>query len=111
MTLRTKGRGDFGKNPQAGLITGSKTVTVSGTAEQLPSNPIPSGHDLVVKALAGNSTPVHIADSKAEAEVDTTAYQLSAGESIIIKISNTDIIWVDANTNGEGVTFAVEKSI
>ena len=111
MTLRTLGRSDFGKVSQGGLITGSKTVAIAGTAEQLPSNDIPSGFDLVVKALAGNTTPVHVADSKVEAQVDATAFQLSAGESTLLKVKNTDNIWLDANTNGEGVAFIVEKSV
>lgn len=110
MTLRTVGRGDFGKSSQDGFTGGKKTVTTNGTAEQLPSNAVPSGFLVVVKALASNSTPVHIAKTKALAEVDATAYQLNAGETIGLKVKNTDAIWVDANTNGEGVTFIFEES-
>ena len=110
VSLRTIGRADFGKPSKSDLITGKKTVTVASTAEQLASNAIPSGYDLVIKALADNTSPVHIATTKANAENDAVAYQLNKGETVTVRITNTNLIWVDANTSGEGITFIAEKS-
>ena len=101
---------DFVARNLDGLITGTKTVSVAGTAEVLGSSQtIPSGYALVIKALKANTGKVHIADSASEAQTDTSAYELSAGEAITLNIDNVNRIYVDANVSGEGVTYIVEK--
>lgn len=99
---------DFDLKNQPAFAAGKKTVTTAGTAEQLSSQAVPDGFEVVIKALAGNATNVHVAKSKTDAETDADAYELAAGETIGLKVQNTDDIWVDVNTSGEGVTFAVE---
>lgn len=99
---------DFDLKNQPAFASGKKTIVAAGTAEQLSSQVVPDGFEVVVKALAANATNVHVAKSKSDAETDADAYELAAGESIGLKVQNTDDIWIDANTNGEGITFAVE---
>ena len=109
MTLLTAGgKKDFATLNRDTFIAGKKTVAVAGTAEQLPSNAVPQGFPVIVKALAANSGKVHGAKTQAIAQVDATAYELAAGEAVGLLVSNTNKIWVDANTSGEGVTFTVE---
>ena len=109
MTLLTSnGKKDFAETNRDSFIAGKKTVTVAGIGEQLPSNAVPQGFPLVIKALAGNTAKVHVAKSKALVEVDASAYELVAGESIGLFVTNTDKIWIDVNTSGEGVTYSVE---
>jgi len=91
------------------ISAGQKTVAAAGTAEKLSAQAIPDGFELVIKALNSNTAVVHVATSKADAETDADAYQLQPSEFVVLKVDNQDKIWVDANVNGEGVTFVVES--
>jgi len=106
--LTGNGRADFGKSNKSSVKGRKKIITVAGTAEQLDSVAIPAFFQVVVKALATNTDNVHVAESKANAENNNNAYELSAGEAIGYQITNTDLLWIDANVNSEGVTYTVE---
>ena len=108
MSLRSSGRADFGKVQKTSVSTATKTVSVAGTAEQLSSMTVPSGFELVIKALSSNTDKVHVASTKAGAETQATSYELSAGEAVMYKVTNADALWVDANVSNEGVTITVE---
>jgi hypothetical protein len=109
--LSSGGKKDFDLLNKSSAKFGTKTVTTAGTAVQLSSAsiPIPDGFELVVKALGGNSNKVHIALSASDAQTDTNAYEMKAGEAIGLKITDVNLVYVDANASGEGVTWAVEK--
>lgn len=88
---------------------GVKTTAVVGTAENFPSVVVPNGYTVVIKALSSNITAIHIANAKADAEADATAYELQPNEFLTIKITNLNILWLDVDTAGEGITYAVES--
>lgn len=88
---------------------GTKTVAALGVAEVMPTQAIPDGYSVVIKALNSNTAPVHLSDSKANAEDDTKSFELRKNEHVSIKLSNLDKLWIDANVNGEGVTYIVES--
>ena len=60
---------------------------------------------LMVKALLGNTNNIYVGDS----DVDKTAkngLELDAGEVVIFNyVGDLDNIWIDSDTNGEGVTW------
>ena len=59
----------------------------------------------MVKALLGNTNNIYVGDS----DVDKTAkngLELDAGEVVIFNyVGDLDNIWIDSDTNGEGVTW------
>ncbi len=87
---------------------GQKTVTAAGTAEQLPSQAIPDGFDLVVRALPGNGDNIFLGKTQALAESATDRLQFTAGNGVTLKVKDADQVWVDAAINDEGVDYWVE---
>lgn len=72
--------------------------STSGTdAEQVDSNDVPDGHAVVVQAKDDNTGAVYIGDS------DTQEWALEARESIEVHPPNTDDIWVQTPTGGDGI--------
>lgn len=90
------------------VATGTKTITSAGTGEVMPTQVIPDGYKVMIKALNSNTDAVHIADTKAKVEVDANAYELQPDEFVTLNVTNLNILWLDANVNGEGVTYTVE---
>jgi len=99
---------DFRLKNKPSFASGTKTVTTAGTAEQLSAQAIPDGFEVVIKALNANTDKVHVAKSKSDAETDASAYELAANEFVSMKVDDLDVIWVDANVSGNGITFVVE---
>ncbi len=90
------------------LVSGRKTVAASGTAEALVASSTPCKY-VLVSALLGNTNPVTVGDSGVKAATGSTQ------EGVILIPGNpperfdiTDIanLFVDSQTNGEGVAFA-----
>lgn len=87
-------------------IEGSKAVAAAGTAERLTSasNPCSS---VIITARAANTKSIawgfsNAVEGGAGAEVGAC---IKPGESIEVKCGNTNEIWIDAQVNGEGVSF------
>ncbi|KKL82641.1 hypothetical protein LCGC14_1982740 [marine sediment metagenome] len=87
---------------------GQKTVTAAGTAEQLPSQAIPDGFDLVVRALLANGGAIYLGNSQDEAESSTAQIPFTAGNGLTLRVRNVNMVWVDALVSGEGVDYWVE---
>ena len=86
---------------------GKKTVTAAGTAEALASGIV--AKSVTIQALRGNTNKVYIGTSS----VSSTAYGVSllAGETFSVSNDGHDSrinladIYIDVDTNGEGVTY------
>ncbi|MDP2654889.1 MAG: hypothetical protein Q8Q08_12785 [Candidatus Omnitrophota bacterium] len=90
--------------------TGQKTVTVSGTPEQLGSGKVPS--ELVIKALAANTGTICVGYSSATAQkASGDFFPLAAGESLALATDNLDDIWLDVMVSSDGVAYAHEVQI
>lgn len=90
------------------LLSGEKTVTATGAAEALAAaNRVKS---VVIIAKAGNIGQVYVGGS----DVDTATNDgLDAGETLSIEAVNwLDLadIFLDVDTNGEGVDFYAVKA-
>ena len=84
-----------------------KTVTTAGTPVQLEALNIPDGFMLVIKALASNTGNILV--GRNEADVTGHGFELDASESIGYKITNANVIWIDATISGETVCCSVEQ--
>jgi hypothetical protein len=90
------------------FYTGQKNVAVAGTAEQCPAQAVPDGFTIFLRAKVGNAGTVWVSNSKANAEDHTVATPLEAGAFLTLALTNTDIIWIDADVSGEGACLTVE---
>ena len=86
--------------PPTTVGNGQKTVTAAGTAEALAAST--SIHSVTIKALAGNTNNVYVGDSSVDS---TNGFVLDSGESISLDIDNLADVYIDTDTNGEGVSF------
>ena len=96
-------------NKQA-FTTGQKDVTSHGTAVQLPSVTVPAGFSAIVQAKPANTNNIYFGNSKANAESSTARFdKLGPGDGIELQVTNLDLVWIDADTNGEGISYFVEQ--
>lgn len=95
---------------RAEWATGQKDVTSAGTAEQLPDVSVPDGFEVVIMAKPGNTGYIYLGNSKANAESSTNRFdRLGPGDAITLKITNLNLVWIDASVSGEGITYSVEQ--
>lgn len=99
------------------MISGSKTITTSGTEVQLVASTVENlaryCAQLTITGKTANTNKIYGASS---AGVSTTAfgfsleadqsYTIGPFEENAIDLAN---IWLDADTNGEGVTYVGEQ--
>jgi hypothetical protein len=82
-------------------LTGAlATVTTAGTAIQLPSL---ACRKVLIIALKSNTGSIYLGGSN----VSSTVYgaELQARDSIEVEISNTNLVYLNASVNGEGVSY------
>lgn len=83
------------------VYNGQKTVTAAGTAEALASSQALSA-GVLIKALADNTNNVYVGDSSVDS---SNGFVLAAGEEVFIEIDNLASVYIDVDTNGEGVSY------
>lgn len=90
--------------------TNQKNVAAAGTGEQFQTQAIPDGFSVNIKAKRGNTGSIWLGDSQANSQNHSVAYELRPGEQIAMFITNTNLCWIDADVNGEGVNWIVETA-
>jgi len=90
----------FSMDPPNSIRNGQKTVTTAGTAEALAASS--ACLSVTIKALAANTNNVYVGTAAVDS---TNGYVLQAGESISFDIDNLADIYLDVDTNGEGVSY------
>lgn len=93
---------------RADFNTGQTLVPVPGVAVQLPNIAIPDGFALVIKALPANAGRVYIGHTAADAQVPANAYSLGPNEHVELKITNANLVYLDAAAVNDGVEIVVE---
>lgn len=83
------------------VANGQKTVDAAGTAEQLPDVACKAA---TIKALPSNGGNIYLGDSGVD---DTNGHVLAAGDTVNVAIDNLNRFYIDADTNGEGVSYLV----
>lgn len=85
-------------------ISGQKTVTSAGTAEALGTAVVHS--PIMVKALLANTNNVYVGNDGAGDVTSGNGIELDAGEVVVFDyVSSLSALIVDADTNGEGVSW------
>ena len=91
------------------ISVGRKLVASVGTAVQLPSVSIPYDFEVVVLALSENTGTIYLGNSKDTAEDHNTAFPLTKGGAVELKIKNLNILWMDSSVSSEGINWIVEQ--
>lgn len=97
------------------LRSGKTTVAEAGEAVKLEDDAKAAAPavSVVLEALDTNEGTVVIGDKNVVAAAGTHAaptrkgVALAAGERIVLDVSDIDIIWIDATTNGDGVSWTL----
>ena len=83
------------------VIHGQKAISTAGTEEALASSTaLTSG--VTVKALHANTGMVYVG---ADPVTSSTGFVLDAGESVFIEIDDLASVFIDVDTNAEGVSY------
>ena len=86
------------------------TVVTSGTAIQLPSVVVPDGIMVVIRATASNKNKkIYLSNSSANVADATKRLILAAGESIGLQVADTNVVWIDSDSNNASIEFFVEQ--
>ena len=91
------------------VIAGTKTVASAGTAEALGSQVVKRG--VIIQALSTNTNNVYVGGSGVTSAL---GIELTAGESVPIECDDVADVYIDVDTNGEGVkwtAFQVVKTM
>jgi hypothetical protein len=86
--------------PRTSFTTDQTTIGL--IAVQLSSNIITRA--IVVKAANNNSGTVYIGDSTV---TTVTGFELGAGESLKLEVSNSDLVWCIADAINQVVTWVI----
>ena len=93
---------------KANWAAGSITVAAT-TATQLPSNAIPFGKSLIVKALPTNTGYVYFSPLSSSATTLLKSFVCAPKESVVLLVKNSNQVWFSATVNTDGITWYVEK--
>ncbi len=85
------------------IIHGQKTISAAGTQEVLIADTTQTTMYVTIKALHANTNMVYVGDSDVSS---ANGYVLDSGEEITLCVDNAkDNIYIDVDTNGEGVSY------
>ena len=82
------------------VYNGQKTISSAGTQEALASST--TIKSVTIKALAANTNNVYVGDSSVSS---SNGFVLVAGESISLDVANLATVYIDVDTNDEGVSY------
>jgi len=82
------------------VLNGVKEVASAGTAVALAAST--ASKWVILKAYAANTGNIYVGDSSVDS---TNGYVLAAKEAIGLDVANLATVYIDADTNDEGVTF------
>lgn len=90
---------------------GRKTIAAAGTPEKLAAASTPA-LSVEIRALDANTKPVSVGTSTTRAKAaEARGRLLKAGESVKLEGPlNLNAVYVDAEVNGEGVTYLYTQS-
>lgn len=83
------------------MKSGQKAVAAANTAEALVATSTPC-LSVTVKAKHANTNMIYVGASDV---TSSNGFVLDAGEAVTVDIDNVADVYIDADTNGEGVSF------
>lgn len=84
-------------------ISGQITVTTAGAAVQ--GDDIALDNGVYIGGLSSNTGKVYVGNDGEDDVSATTGFELGAGESILVHVSNLSQLFFDAAQNGEGFSW------
>jgi hypothetical protein len=75
-------------------------VSASGARVNLPNYPC---REVTIIGLSSNTGSIYVGGN--DVSSSTFGVELSAKDSITLTVNNTNLIWIDASVNGEGVSY------
>jgi len=87
-------------NPYSVIGNGAQTVTTAGTSVQLASST--SIKTVTIRAKVSNTGLIYVGSSSVSS---VNGFQLSPAETVSLDLDNLSKIYVDAASNGDGVTY------
>jgi hypothetical protein len=91
------------------LVIDSKTCAVPGAPEQFPSVTVPDGVTVLLEAPTTNTNTVYVAGSSDNALLTGKRKALAAGDSLSLRISNLNVLWINSVVAAEGVEYTFEQ--
>jgi len=85
----------------AAVYSGQNDVAAAGTAEVLGSAQLLLA-GVTIKAKSGNVGSIFVGNSGVD---NANGFTLAAGELIFVEVSNVSAVYIDAATNGDGVSW------
>lgn len=87
----------------------SFTVTTAGTPVNLDDIAVPDGFAVAFRALVANGAGlIYIANSSANTASAANRFIMRAGDTIVLNVTNFNLIWIDASVNGAGIEVVIE---
>jgi len=88
-------------SPAATIVHGKTVVAAAGTEVALGASTVLT-YGVRIKALAANTNNVYVG---ANPVTSLTGFVLDAGEEVFVEVANLATVFIDVDTNGEGVTY------
>ncbi len=83
------------------IVTGQTNVVTAGTRVQLAGN---NAKAVRLRALKTNTKNIYFGSNAVSSAVGDI---LSPGESIGLSVNNLNVLWIDADVSGEGISWSV----
>jgi len=85
------------------ILVGREVCAVAGTPDQMSDVP---GQSFVIQALIANTGNIMIGDSTVDITNGTEkGIELVPGQSVTLYITNTNLLYLDADNSGDGVSY------
>lgn len=104
------GGGGGGSAPanRPAFVTSQLNVAAPGVAQQVPTQAIPNGFTVFLRAKVTNNGNIYIGNSQPNAQDHTVAIILEPGAFLEYGITNQDLVWVDADDATDGIMLTSE---
>lgn len=86
-----------------------KAITLSTVAEQFGSVKLTPHHRVIFNAPTSNSGIIWVGRTKAEAELGNFRFELGAGSSLVMSVTDINVLWFMPSIATEVIQVAVER--
>lgn len=85
------------------LVSAQVVVATAGTAVQLATTNVALKWGVLIKALIGNTNDAYVGNVSNDVTA-ANGFELNAAEEVFLPVMNLHDVWLDVDTNGEGVS-------